>query len=148
MSPVTETVPAYVERLLDIITRPAPITTAAFEGVDVPQGVIDRLDEFQEARDRLAEERSVDFTDAHMLLVSKIAYAVASEFERSLGIKLGASRDDTWLKAGDGIAFKTGLQHVGWYHEEGERAHMFVRSDLYPTPPDDGRDWHPVYAIV
>lgn len=145
MSPVVEEeAPPYVHRLLDAFLR----HSTPEDDSEMPADIRARIQEYQQARAALAAERDVDFTDSHMLLISRVAYAVSAEFERSLGIQLGASRDDTWLKAGDGIVARTGLQHVGWYHEEGERAHMFVRADLYPTPPDDGRDWHPAYAIA
>jgi hypothetical protein len=145
MSPVTEAAPPYVHRILDAFLRNKPLD---FEGEPVPADVQERLEAWFASQHKLEAEREVDFTDSHMALVARVAYAVSTEFERSLGIQLGANRDDTWLKAGDGIVSKIGLTHVGWYHEEGERAHMFVRADLYPVPPDDGRDWHAVYAIA
>lgn len=148
MSPTpqdTEVAPPYVHSLLDALLRHVPID---FQGESVPDDVRLRLEEFVAAQERLSAERDVDYTDAHLTLIGRLGEAVAGEFERSLGMRLNASRDDTWLKAGDGIAFRAGLQHVGWYHEAGERAHMFVRADLYPVPPEDGRDWHPVYALA
>jgi hypothetical protein len=129
------TAPPYVQRLMDALLRHVPID---FQGEPVPDDVRERLEAYFASQKELHNKRGTDFTDAHMQLIGRIAEAVALEFERSLGIHLGASRDDTWLKAGDG----------GWYHEEGERAHMFVRADLYPTPPDDGRDWHPAYVLA
>lgn len=139
------TAPPYVHSLMDALLRHSPID---FHGEHVPDDVRERLEAFFASKERIASERDIDYTEAHLQLVGRIAQAVAMEFERSLGIALGANRDDTWLKAGDGIVFKAGLEHVGWYHEEGERAHMFVRADAYPTPPDDGRDWHPAYVLT
>lgn len=144
-APSWATTPSYVHSLLDALLRQQPID---FAGQGIPDDVRERLESWEADKKRLAAERDTDFTDSHVLLISRIAKAVSEEFEHALGIRLGANRDDTWLKAGDGIAFNMGLQHVGWYHEEGERAHMFVRADLYPVPPDDGRDWHPVYVLA
>ena len=135
----------YVHSLLDALLRHQPID---FQGEQIPDDVRERLEAWEQAQHRLEAERGTDFTDAHLTLVGKVAFAVSAEFERSLGIQLSANRDDTWLKAGDSIIFRMGLQHVGWYHEEGKRAHMFVRADAYPVPPDDGRDWHPAYALA
>lgn len=143
MSP-EPTAPPYVHKLLDALLRHVPID---FDGEQIPDDVRERLEAYFASAKRLSAERDTDYTDAHILLTSRLGEAVADEFERSLGIQLNASRDDTWLKAGDGIAFKAGLQHVGWYHEEGERAHMFVRADAYPTPPADGREWFPAYVL-
>lgn len=136
---MSDETPRYVHRLLDALLRHEPLN---FQSCEVPEAVQTRIDDY--FADRKDMTTRLDIADSEALgnLNALLAAAVGAEMGG-----MAASDDFAWQRLSLGVLGKMGGRHLGWFARDTDRAYAFVLVDRYPTAPEDGREYIPVFTF-